>query len=322
MRGQVHSVEDLWPVDSHVGNMTVFFIHDVGHASSFLARNGRVYPEQPDRRTLGLSIGFLITWRCQLIERILPSSVAVAEAFSRDSAETPRPSRHALSLSSVGWQAEWGDAFPCADAALQRLTVPAITPFGGMRAAPRLPEGMIGSIASCAGYRAIAVALTRDVVALGIDVQRNQPLPDEGLLDLVSYEEERQRLADLAASGPDICWDRLLFSAKLAVYKLWFPSAAWQLNLELADIMIDAHGKTFIASLVLPGPIVNERPITEMCGQWIAQDGFLATGVTIHQVPKLWEPAGVECPLNRVDTVLGIQFRDNSREVVAHRADG
>lgn len=215
--------------------------------------------------------------------------MAVAEAFNRDSAgplrSPPVPPRPALSLSSVGWQAEWGDTFPCADVALDRLKVPAGPPFGGIRAAPEWPEGMTGSTANCAGYRVIAVAMTRDVVALGVDVQRNQPLPDDGLLELVAYDEERERMKDLAARMPDICWDRLLFSAKLAVYKVWFPSAAWQLNLALADIMIDEYGKTFFASLLLPGPIANGEPLTEMRGQWMARDGFLATGVVIHRIP-------------------------------------
>jgi 4'-phosphopantetheinyl transferase EntD len=73
----------------------------------------------------------------------------------------------------------------------------------------------------------------------------------------------------------------LLFSAKLTVYRAWFPLASWWLNLELADIAIDPHAGTFTADLLAPGPVVDGAPMTEMRGRWLADQGFLLTAIVV-----------------------------------------
>ena len=42
----------------------------------------------------------------------------------------------------------------------------------------------------------------------------DEPLPDDGMLDLIASPEERARLRELATGTPGTSWDRLLFSAK------------------------------------------------------------------------------------------------------------
>jgi enterobactin synthetase component D / holo-[acyl-carrier protein] synthase len=119
------------------------------------------------------------------------------------------------------------------------------------------------------------------VALLGVDAELNEALPDDGMLDLIARAEEHEHLEILGASMSGICWDRLLLSAKLSVYKTWFPLASWWLNLELADIAIDAHGGTFTANLLAPGPIVDGVAVTEMHGRWLAHQGFLVTTVVV-----------------------------------------
>jgi 4'-phosphopantetheinyl transferase EntD len=57
---------------------------------------------------------------------------------------------------------------------------------------------------------------------LGIDAEPNGPLP-EGVAETVTVPSELAMLDRLAGTHPGTHWGRLLFSAKEAVYKAWFP---------------------------------------------------------------------------------------------------
>lgn len=155
----------------------------------------------------------------------------------------------------------------------------------GSQGAPQWPDGVTGSITHCAGYRAAAVALATDVVALGVDAEPNEPLPDAGLLRLIARDEEQVRLAELAGASPGVCWDRLLFCAKESVYKTWFPLARRWLDFESADVRIDPHAGTFTARLLVPGPPVNGAPLALMDGRWLADRGLLVTAITLQAGP-------------------------------------
>ncbi len=211
-----------------------------------------------------------------MIERILPTWVATADSFKCGPSDTVFPEGDAVLASE-----EFSAARACARGALEQLAFPAISLLPRWRVAPQWPDGMTGSITCCAGYHAAAVALTRDVVALGVDAEPTEALADEGMLDMIASSEERDHLESLTASMPGICWDRLLFSAKLSVYKAWFPMASWWLNLKLAEIVIDAFAGTFSAELLAPGPLVGKTPITEMRGRWLAHQRFLVTTVVV-----------------------------------------
>ena len=52
-------------------------------------------------------------------------------------------------------------------------------------------------------------------------------------------------------AAPDVCWDRLLFSAKESVYKAWFPLAGRWLGFADADITINAADGTFLVRLLV-----------------------------------------------------------------------
>jgi 4'-phosphopantetheinyl transferase EntD len=217
-----------------------------------------------------------------MIERILPSRVAAVESFGDDPAADLLPQeRVAIARAAESRRREFATARACARAALARLGRPAAAVPRGPSGAPQWPEGVAGSITHCAGYRAAAVGLTRDVVSLGIDAEPNEALPDHGMLELVARHEERVRLGELAAEMPEICWDRLLFSAKESIYKTWFPLAKSWLGFESADIVIDPRGGTFSARLLVQGPLVNGSPLTQLSGRWLAHQGLLTTAVVV-----------------------------------------
>lgn len=217
-----------------------------------------------------------------MIERVLPPQVAAVESFGDipDAVIFPEE-RAAIARAADSRRREFATARACARIALTRLGRPTAAVLPGPRGAPQWPEGVVGSITHCAGYRAAAVAMARDVVSLGVDAEPNEALPDRGMLELIALDSERVRLGELAARTPGICWDRLLFSAKESVYKTWFPLARRWLGFESADIHIDAEQGTFTVQLLVPGPLVHGSPLSVLCGRWVADHGFLATAVVL-----------------------------------------
>lgn len=217
-----------------------------------------------------------------MIEQILPSPIAAVEAFGDYPDAALFPGEDAImARSPEARRREFATARACARAALARLGLPAVPLLPGLRGAPLWPEGVVGSITHCVGYRAAAVALTGDVVSLGIDAEPNEALPDDGMLDLISLGEERARLAELAVAMPTICWDRLLFSAKESVYKTWFPLARCWLDFGSAEVAIDADEGVFTARLLVPGPQVAGSSLRLLHGRWLADHGLLVTAIVV-----------------------------------------
>jgi 4'-phosphopantetheinyl transferase EntD len=217
-----------------------------------------------------------------MIERILPSQVTAVESFGDDPDAVLFPQEYAvIARATESRRREFSTARACARAAMTRLGLPMVAVLPGPRGAPLWPPGVTGSITHCAGYRAAAISLIGDVVSLGVDAEPNEALPNHDMIKLIARDEERVRLAELAAGMPGISWDRLLFSAKESVYKTWFPLTRRWLGFESADILIDPHSGTFTARLLVPGPLVNGSPLTLLNGRWLADQEFLMTTVVV-----------------------------------------
>jgi 4'-phosphopantetheinyl transferase EntD len=145
------------------------------------------------------------------------------------------------------------------------------------RGAPIWPHGVVGSMTHCDGFRAVAVARAASVPTIGIDAEPALALP-AGVLGLVSLPEERDALARLALREPAVAWDRLLFCAKEAVYKAWYPLAGRWLGFEEARITLNPIG-TFTAALLVPGPWVDGQVVAGFDGRWMCRDGLLVTAI-------------------------------------------
>jgi 4'-phosphopantetheinyl transferase EntD len=217
-----------------------------------------------------------------VIERILPPQAAAAESFGdiSDAALFPEE-RAAIARAAESRRREFATARACARTALARLGQPTAAVPPGPRGAPQWPEGVVGSITHCAGYRAAAVALAQDVVSLGVDAEPDEALPNHGMLELIALDSERVRLSELAAGMPGISWDRLLFSAKESVYKTWFPLTRCWLGFKSADVVIDARAGTFTARLLVGGLVVNGAPLGLLHGRWLADQGLLVTAIVV-----------------------------------------
>lgn len=142
---------------------------------------------------------------------------------------------------------EFGTVRWCARTALRQLGVPAVPILPDGDRAPRWPVGVVGSMTHCAGYRAAVVARSGELSGVGIDAEPHAALPPD-VLDFVLRGEERARLAELADADPGLHWDRLVFCAKEAVYKAWFPLTGRWLEFEDVSITVRLDG-TFAARL-------------------------------------------------------------------------
>ena len=219
-----------------------------------------------------------------MIEEILPESVAAAEAFTDPPGVELFPAEEAAIARA--WdkrRREFTTARYCARLALARIGVPAAPIVPGERGAPGWPDGVVGSMTHCAGYRAAAVARATDVVTIGVDAEPNEPLP-EGVEESVTGPAERAWLSRMDVHRPDVCWDRLVFSAKESVYKAWFPLPRRWLDFSEAVVTVDPPAGTFTARLTVPGPVVAGAPITAFTGTWLARDGLVLTSVVLTRV--------------------------------------
>jgi 4'-phosphopantetheinyl transferase EntD len=207
--------------------------------------------------------------------------VAAVEAFEDPPGATLFPEEEAAMARAVPRRrGEFAAGRACARAALAQLGLPAAPILPGPRGAPQWPPGVVGTITHCDGYRASAVAHARDVLTLGLDAEPDGPLPG-GVLEAVSLAEERDRLPGLAAAAPHVPWDRLLFCAKEAVYKAWFPLAGRWLGFEEAAITFAPDAGTFTARLLVPGPAVGGRPLDGFSGRWLARGGLLLAAIAV-----------------------------------------
>ena len=212
-----------------------------------------------------------------MIESVLPDVVVSAVARQDDPEHAlPEAEEAAVTRAVASRRAEFTTARACAHEALRRLGAPAEAIPVGQKRAPVWPDGVVGSITHCTGFRAAAVAWSTTIRSVGIDAEVHDALPD-GVLDAVSDAGERSVLAGLPAG---ICWDRVLFSGKESVYKAWFPLAHRWLGFEDAELTPAPDG-TFTVRLRVEGPIVDGAELTALSGRWAVRDGLVVTSVVV-----------------------------------------
>ncbi|MEV5975331.1 4'-phosphopantetheinyl transferase superfamily protein [Streptomyces sp. NPDC051921] len=231
-----------------------------------------------------------------MLQRILPHCVAVAEA--RDDPPEARlyPEEAALvSRAEDGRRREFTTVRHCARQAMARLGVPTGPVLPGRHGAPRWPGRTVGSLTHCDGYRGAALARDTDVLMLGIDAERHAPLPP-GILEAIALPQELRRVSDHRARHGAVHWDRLLFSAKEAVYKAWNPHTGQRLEFEEADIAFDPDAGTFTARLLAPPPAQLLAPPPaqlpapptgapalpdRLDGRWTVDEGLILTAIAV-----------------------------------------
>jgi 4'-phosphopantetheinyl transferase EntD len=175
-------------------------------------------------------------------------ALAATEALVGEEALLPQE-RVLVEGSAPARTAEFATGRHCA-----RLALVSLDPgLSGMpvlrdpRGAPVWPPGVVGSVTHCAGWTGAVVARSRGsrfgrgVTAIGLDAEPIAPLPT-GVVEVVASVEEREALARLGAEQPGIPWDTLLFSAKEATYKAWYPLTGVVLSHAEVDVELSPAG--------------------------------------------------------------------------------
>lgn len=110
----------------------------------------------------------------------------------------------------------------------------------GAHRQPTWPGGIVGSITHCRGYCAAAVARIDQFVAIGIDAEVNAPLPDE-VVNATCLAVELESLPSIGG----VHWPSVLFSAREALYKAWYPIVGTWLDYHAVEVLLDASCGVF-----------------------------------------------------------------------------
>jgi len=166
----------------------------------------------------------------------------------------------------------------CARQALAALGI-ADVPLGmGSDRLPVWPEGIIGSISHCDGYCGVAIARASRVVSLGLDVEGADPL-ESGTTRIVCAEAELSQadlFPDLAIGGVA----KLIFSAKEAAFKCWYPLGRKILEFSDVRIAFDRDRSAFSALFLKEGASLQSGISLE--GRFALDASRVYAGVTLH----------------------------------------
>ncbi|OBI94753.1 4'-phosphopantetheinyl transferase [Mycobacterium alsense] len=227
-----------------------------------------------------------------LVSSVLPDALlssgsgdlAYAEAYSDPPGLAPLPEEEPLIAKSVAKRRnEFITVRHCARIALGQLGKPPVPILKGDKGEPCWPDGVVGSLTHTAGYRGAVVGRAGAVRSVGIDAEPHDVLPD-GVLEAISLEEERHEISTLPG---DLHWDRILFCAKEATYKAWFPLTRRWLGFEDAHIVFDfdppGRGTTgvFVSKILVDGEALSGPPLTALRGRWSVERGLVLTGIVL-----------------------------------------
>lgn len=222
-----------------------------------------------------------------LVSSVLPDyasqDLEYAELYSDPPGLTPLPEEELLIAKSVAKRRnEFITARYCARIALGRLRVPPVSILKGDKGEPCWPDGVVGSLTHCSGYRGAVVGRSAAVRSVGIDAEPHEMLPN-GVLDVISLPEERSEMRRKLPSV--LYWDRILFCAKEATYKAWFPLTKRWLGFEDAHITFDVDnlGSSggFVSRILVDGSALSGPPLTVLTGRWSVDRGLVLTAIVL-----------------------------------------
>lgn len=215
---------------------------------------------------------------------VLPdlADLVSAELYSDPPGLAPLPEEEPLIARSVAKRRnEFITVRHCARLAMRRLGESEAPILKGDKGEPCWPHGLVGSLTHCEGYRGAVVGRGAAVRSVGIDAEPHGPLP-AGVLDAVSLPVERNQIAAL---DDGLHWDRILFCAKEATYKAWFPLTRRWLGFEDAHIAfgVDPGGTTggFVSRILIDPAALSGPPLRELAGRWSVAGGLALTAIVL-----------------------------------------
>ena len=211
-----------------------------------------------------------------------PENLAAVELYCDPPGLTPLPEEEPLIARSVAKRRnEFITARHCARLALQQLGEQPVPILKGEKGEPCWPAGIVGSLTHTQDFRGAAVGRQSAVRSVGIDAEPHDVLPD-GVLDAVTIAEERHEIAAL----PDgLHWDRILFCAKEATYKAWFPLTRRWLGFEDAHVVFDVEpdgtAGEFLSKIMVDGAALSGPALTALRGRWSVDRGLVLTAIVL-----------------------------------------
>lgn len=165
----------------------------------------------------------------------------------------------------------------CAREALKKLGYSPTPILRGARHEPIWPYGIVGSITHCERYITAAVAKTSDCRTIGIDAEVYEELPC-GVLESIAVEEEVHWLMTAPAG---VHWSRIIFSAKEALFKAWYPLTETWLDFKDALIRFEPSESTFIAQIRGDKEGLSDLGLPELKGRFLIRSGVLVTSLVV-----------------------------------------
>jgi hypothetical protein len=155
-------------------------------------------------------------------------------------AAAPEVERIAIQHAIPKRQLEFARGRHCLRQAITLLGYPqTVMPIGTTRQ-PILPAGTLGSISHCEDYVVAAAAPIGDLIGLGIDVEKHQPLKP-GIEPLILNDREQKHIHQLYAANrfaTGLYWETLFFSIKESFYKALFAVHPFYVDFLEAEIQI------------------------------------------------------------------------------------
>ena len=227
----------------------------------------------------------------KLMSSVLPGvgesvdNLASAELYSDPPGLAPMAEEEPLIARSVAKRRnEFITVRYCARLALGELGFPPVPILKGDKGEPCWPDGVVGSLTHCAGYRGAVVGRGAVVRSVGVDAEPHDVLPD-GVLDAISLQAERREIEALAALSTGVHWDRILFCAKEATYKAWFPLTKRWLGFEDAHITFDIDGSgsagSFESVILIDGATLSGPPLKSLAGRWSVERELVLTAIVL-----------------------------------------
>lgn len=218
----------------------------------------------------------------KLLSTVLPPVLASAELYGDPADLAPLPEEEPLIARSVAKRRnEFVTVRYCARQALGDLGLPPVPILKGDKGEPCWPDGVVGSLTHCEGFRGAVVGRTAEVRSVGIDAEPHALLP-KGVLDAISLPAERSALSGLPGGAH---WDRVLFCAKEATYKAWFPLTHRWLGFEDAHITFSVDGSgsagSFESKILVDPRAESGPPLTALSGRWSVGDGLVLTAIVL-----------------------------------------
>jgi len=161
----------------------------------------------------------------------------------------------------------------CASEAMKSANIPPEHIRIGEKGEPIWPHNIVGSITHSHGYAAAAVAKKSEVLSLGLDAETNEPLSSK-VLQRIGNAQEQEWVKSVDSSliqNPG----KVLFSAKEATYKAWYPITQEWLGFQEAHIDFHSDENTFTVHIQKNGPI------REMHGKYDTRKGVIIAAIEI-----------------------------------------